>query len=374
MAPLWRLLTGGVSKSYGRLSGLLAISAVVAGLAAPVHAQSLSSAREKARRLEAQIESHGAELSLANERYNAARYRRSALLADLSKTRSSVAVSERRYEELRARLGSRVRALYKHPGAPMDAWFNMKSLDHMGRQKVLSDSVLTADSELVNETDRARRELRAKMSAVAALSADAKRTQETIAGQRVELAEGLSAQRSLLSQVKGDIARILEQERRRELARARTIAADGFPRNTPAQERAANGAAPIERQKEADIPAPPAPKGGASTAVSVAAAQIGKPYKWGAAGPDSFDCSGLTMYAWAKAGVQLDHFAASQYESLPKVPKSQLRPGDLVFFGNPIHHVGIYEGGGTMINAPQTGDSVKRSSIYRDDYVGASRP
>jgi peptidoglycan DL-endopeptidase CwlO len=355
---------------------VVAVSAAVPGAhSAP---GSLNSARDKASRLEARIEAQGEQLSIANERYNAAQYRRALLLADLSNTQASVASSERRYQALRDRLGSRVRALYKHPGAPMEAWFNMKSLDHMGRQRVLSDSVLTADSQLVTETDRARRELRAKMQTVSALSADAKRTQEVIAGQRIELSEGLSSQRSLLSQVKGDIARILAEKRRLELARAaqtvRAPSSDGFPANTEAQNRAANGAAPTDKKDDSEIPGPPSPKAGASKAVSVAAAQIGKPYKWGAAGPDSFDCSGLTMYAWAAAGVQLAHFAASQYETLPKVPRSQLAPGDLVFFGNPIHHVGIYEGGGVMIAAPQTGENVKRQSIARMDYLGASRP
>jgi cell wall-associated NlpC family hydrolase len=358
-----------------RLGALLSLVLATAVIAPAAHTApgSLSSAREKARGLESRIEQQGEQLSIANEQYNAARYRRTVLLADLQKTKAGVASSEQRYQALRDRLGDRVRALYKHPGAPYEVWFNMRSLDQTGRQQVLSNSVLTADSDLVSATDRARRELRAKLRSVSALSATAKRTQEAIAGQRIELAEGLSAQRSLLSQVKGNIARILAEERRRELAQApRSIR--GIPPNTPAQNRAANGAAPIKEQKEADIPAPPPAKGGASTAVSAAAAQIGKPYKWGAAGPDSFDCSGLTMYAWAEAGVQLAHFAASQYDALPKVPRDQLQPGDLVFFGNPIHHVGIYEGGGVMINAPQTGENVRRNSIGRADYVGASRP
>ena len=115
-------------------------------------------------------------------------------------------------------------------------------------------------------------------------------------------------------------------------------------------------------------------KGGAGTAVSTAAAQIGKPYEWAAEGPDSFDCSGLTMFAWGKAGVSLPHSSGAQYASLPHVGRAQLRAGDLVFFGSPIHHVGIYEGGGVMINAPETGENVRRDSIARADYAGAARP
>src|SRR5439155_3000487 len=97
---------------------------------------------------------------------------------------------------------------------------------------------------------------------------------------------------------------------------------------------------------DANLPPPPAPSTGASTALGVAQAQSGKPYEWAAAGPDKFDCAGLTMYAWGKAGVQLPHSAAAQFDMLPQVARSQLAPGELVFFGSPIHLVGLYEGGG----------------------------
>jgi cell wall-associated NlpC family hydrolase len=80
------------------------------------------------------------------------------------------------------------------------------------------------------------------------------------------------------------------------------------------------------------------------------------------------------MYAWAAAGVQLPHSSAAQYASLPHVPMDALAPGDLVFYGSPIHHVGMFIGGGRMVHAPQTGDNVKVSDIYRDDFAGAARP
>ncbi|GIH98244.1 C40 family peptidase [Planobispora takensis] len=111
-----------------------------------------------------------------------------------------------------------------------------------------------------------------------------------------------------------------------------------------------------------------------------ALAQLGKPYVWAADGPDSFDCSGLTMRAWERAGVRLDHWTGTQWTSGPRVPLGQLRRGDLLFFGqvtdNPgdIHHVGMYIGRGLMIHAPQTGDVVRIAPIWRGDLVGATRP
>ena len=80
------------------------------------------------------------------------------------------------------------------------------------------------------------------------------------------------------------------------------------------------------------------------------------------------------MYVWGKAGVGLPHSSQAQFDSTPHVSRSALQPGDLVFFGSPIHHVGIYIGGGDMIAAPHSGDVVKIQAIDRQDYVGAVRP
>ena len=122
----------------------------------------------------------------------------------------------------------------------------------------------------------------------------------------------------------------------------------------------------------------PAPNAGASAAIVYARAQIGKPYRYAGAGPDAFDCSGLTMMAWAQGGVSMTHGSQAQWASFPKVPIPSLKPGDLVFFGSSgssNHHVGLYVGGGTMIEAPHTGAVVRYSTIYRPDLISTgSRP
>jgi cell wall-associated NlpC family hydrolase len=126
---------------------------------------------------------------------------------------------------------------------------------------------------------------------------------------------------------------------------------------------------------QASLPANlPAASGSAAVAVRVALAQVGKPYHWASAGPGSFDCSGLTMYAWGQAGVGLPHSSRQQYASLPHVASAALQPGDLLFFGSPIHHVGIYVGGGRMVDAPSTGRTVRVSGSDRGDFAGAARP
>ncbi|PZS31555.1 MAG: hypothetical protein DLM58_11530 [Pseudonocardiales bacterium] len=118
-----------------------------------------------------------------------------------------------------------------------------------------------------------------------------------------------------------------------------------------------------------------APNAAAQKAVDFALAQIGKPYVFAAAGPNEFDCSGLTMAAWGAAGVALPHFAATQYTYGTHVPATKLLPGDLIFLYSDIHHVEIYIGAGLALSAPQEGENVKfvHVSDYLPDFYGATR-
>ena len=114
-------------------------------------------------------------------------------------------------------------------------------------------------------------------------------------------------------------------------------------------------------------PDPPVPSGDAGKAIAFAKAQLGEPYRWGAAGPNAWDCSGLTMEAWAAGGVSLPHYSAAQYTAGTPISVGDLRPGDLVFWGSSpssIHHVALYLGGGKIIHAPRTGRPVSIDSMY----------
>lgn len=116
------------------------------------------------------------------------------------------------------------------------------------------------------------------------------------------------------------------------------------------------------------------PGGAAGTAVAHACDQIGKPYVWGSGGPNSYDCSGLTKDAWAQAGVHLPHNAASQRSAIRYVDRSELRPGDLVFFYSGLSHVGMYIGDGYMVHAPRSGDVVRVAPISRMPIHSYGRP
>jgi cell wall-associated NlpC family hydrolase len=159
----------------------------------------------------------------------------------------------------------------------------------------------------------------------------------------------------------------------------------------PAEVRAVREPAPDDTEPvtaEADdpasdpavAPAPPpaaaAPNGNADAvqvAIDTALAQIGDPYVWAAAGPRSFDCSGLTQFAYAAAGIKLPHSSRMQSTMGTAVPRAALRPGDLVFFRSPVSHVGMYIGNGKMVHAPTPGTSVQVTSVDMAGYAGARR-
>ena len=153
-----------------------------------------------------------------------------------------------------------------------------------------------------------------------------------------------------------------------------------YDRLSADEKRAASAAPAPARASRADREAP-APSGpvvassdAAQVAIDTAMAQRGKPYVWAAGGPGSFDCSGLTAYAYRAAGITLPHSSALQSTMGQAVSRADLQPGDLVFFYSPVSHVGIYIGNGQMVHAPTTGDVVKVASLdAMGGFVGGRR-
>ncbi|WP_233526415.1 NlpC/P60 family protein [Actinomadura spongiicola] len=113
--------------------------------------------------------------------------------------------------------------------------------------------------------------------------------------------------------------------------------------------------------------------GKAAQALRLAMTKIGSPYVWGAEGPSSFDCSGLTMWAYKQVGINLPHYTGSQWNAGTRVSRSELQPGDLVFFYSDLHHMGIYVGDGKMLHAPRTGDVVKIAPMGGRPFAGGVR-
>ena len=143
----------------------------------------------------------------------------------------------------------------------------------------------------------------------------------------------------------------------------------------PSQSGGGGGGAAAAR---AAAPAPvsiPAASSRAGTAVNAALSQLGTPYRFAASEPGvAFDCSGLTSWAWGQAGVSLPHQSRAQAGVVPSIPIEAAQPGDLVFFYSPISHVGIYLGGGMMVDAPNSGNVVRTTGVNWNNVVGVGRP
>jgi cell wall-associated NlpC family hydrolase len=198
---------------------------------------------------------------------------------------------------------------------------------------------------------------------------ESQRTQVVaLAGQRADLETQARSAKSHADAV--------ARERAANLAAARAAA-------EAARQRRALGSGGVDQENPTSVTGGPRPAATAAQgrdAVAFAKQQLGKPYEWGAAGPSSYDCSGLTMMSWNAAGIGIDHYSVAQYGEGTHVARLALRPGDLVFFAydtsdpSTIHHVGIYVGNGQMIDAPHTGANVRYDSAFRSDYIGATRP
>ena len=131
-------------------------------------------------------------------------------------------------------------------------------------------------------------------------------------------------------------------------------------------------AATFAKSKYTNVAAPSSKTG---VVIKAALSQLGVTYRWGAKSPGSaFDCSGLTSWAWGMAGVGIPRTSRTQYAGLPRIPTAAIQPGDLIFQGYPIHHVGIYLGNGQYVHAPRTGDVVKISAVSWSKVVGVVRP
>ncbi|KJK40906.1 glycoside hydrolase [Streptomyces variegatus] len=315
----------------------------------------------------------------ATDKYNAAkektakqRKRADALLDD-------VAQRTQKLNEAREQLGSFASAQYRTGVAapdtatflladtPQDYFDQTQLMDRMtGRQKVAVDDYVTQQSETMEK----RQEATESLETLTDSQGDLKTAKATV--QR-KLADARELMSKLTAEEKARLAAI-EKEKREEAARK----ADELARQQAAQQRAQDEAA---RQQDSGSSSsgssgtgsssstPPADSSYATKAekaLAFARAQIGKPYVWGAVGPGSYDCSGLTQAAWKAAGVTLPRTTYDQVNAGTTVPLSQAQPGDLVFFYDDVTHVGVYIGNGMMIHAPKPGTYVREESIYYD--------
>jgi peptidoglycan DL-endopeptidase CwlO len=347
------------------LCGLAATAAPAAATPQSVLAQRLAQAKG----VQKSIDALNRRADMLDEQYLEAQAAFADAGARIADAQTRLASGQRRADALRHRLAQRAAVLYID-GSPPAFALGTTDVRDLGASAQYGSAAQAQDVALQAAVVQANQDLRALRDDLERQQRAAKARQRKLRSVRKGLEEATARQRLLLASVNADVAGLIQEIEVQRAAAEELAARAKLTKQVPGLARI-----PVDPNIGADPGTFPALSPDAAAAVAFARAQIGDPYVYAAAGPDTWDCSGLTMVAWAHAGVTMEHNALAQFLSLPKVSLDQLAPGDLVFFGNPIHHVGIYVGAGTMIEAPHTGAFVRYASIFRDDLVlQAARP
>ncbi len=352
------------------LAGSLAIfnlSVSPTSAAAPSRSQ-LADAKARLQQLEADFE-------ITVEHYDAVHQRLTNIRADILRTKAVVARIRTRIESRVATAVALARELYMSGQADaLEAVLSSTDLSEIESRLHYLQASEQRQAQVFERLAVDRQTLDQKLADLSSARHKAAADQSQLAHLKTTIEAKVANQKATIERLNRQIA--AAERRAAARARAEQIAQRKADRAAAlAAQRAAAAPAPAPAPSPSDSASPaPAPSSRAQVAVRAALSQVGKPYVWGAAGPDSYDCSGLMMWAWAHAGISLPHNALMQYNATPRVSQSAWQPGDILFFGSPIHHDAMYIGNGRMVEAPYTGSHVRVVSAFRPDYVGAGRP
>jgi peptidoglycan DL-endopeptidase CwlO len=388
--PSRRLASGKLRRaSFVVMAALVGCLAVPLAEAAP---SSLASKQAQVERVLGQIQALDVTLEQAVEAYNVANSRLVRIRSDLDLNTKRLAVAQANLRRSQKILSARLVALYTSGAddSTLGVLLGATSLDDFLSRVETVDTVSHQDTRIQREvvrfrTEVARRQIRLRRARAAAAHLVAQR-----AARKASIEQQLSERRQLVSSIRAEIERMKAAEARRQAELARQAQARALAQATAHVVAAPVAPAPAAAQPAAPAAAPApaapaAPSSGGSAAplppsrggvVGIAMRYLGTPYRWGGASPRTgFDCSGFVMYVFAQVGVSLPHSSYAQYGMGMPVGRSQLQPGDLVFFAG-LGHVGIYIGGNQFIHAPHTGDVVKISSMsgwYASTFAGGRR-
>jgi cell wall-associated NlpC family hydrolase len=337
------------------LFGLLT-SVLVPGLA---NADNIDDQRRRVAEIVDQLERLATQADELGERYSDTLAERDAIEAQIEETEVKIFDLQRQLAVMQANLVNTARRSFVSGGSAG----TLSSI--LGGSGSLTDAMKRAylGSAAANIGAANTDAMQGLIDDITAERAKLDRQRRQLTSTAATLASRLSASDKLLEQYEGlrsqalrDLGSLLTEEERRRAEEAEAAArkdADKF-----------NSSIKV---------AAPSPQAG--VAIRAAITQLGIRYRWGASSPGvAFDCSGLTQWAWAKAGVSIPRVSRSQYASLLRVPLSQAQPGDLLFSQTSFFHVGIYLGNGQMIHAPRTGDVVKVSTVTWTRVIGVGRP
>lgn len=317
----------------------------------------------QARAVKAQVDALDHKVDIATENYLDAQIKHGEALVQTRKAAQRVAKAEKRIKQLQTHLRTRASGMYRSgPLGFVDVLFGSKSFEQFARTWDVLKDLNAEDAAAVVEMKAARKEATAAHAELVTKERAASKQVAIMSSQKASIVSQLAKRKSALAGLESEIAALQAAEEARQAAEARAWAA-------AAQQSSSGGSGDGDSHQY-----PPPTRAPRSEVVAIAKRYLGAPYVWGADGPNTFDCSGFTMFVYRQVGVSLPHSSRAQISSGERVSRSDLQPGDLVFFGSPIHHVGMYVGGGMYIHAPHTGDVVKISPLSRGDYAGACRP
>ena len=316
---------------------LFILCSSLAALSSPAAATTVAEKRAQARAIMGQLETLNTQMEMVIEQYNAAAGELATVNDKISDNERNLTIA--RYNLLVANdtLESRAVAMYKQqPVDVLDVVLATNSFDELITRLDMLNRLGQSDVGVVDSIEKYQRDIKRAATALAADRVAAERLLAERAARKSEVEQSLAQRQSLLKGVEDEIAALQR-----------------------AQEQQLNRQAVKDGAQTTGGTAPP----GSPQVVAIAYSKAGCPYEYGAAGPNSFDCSGFTMWCYAQIGISLPHNAAAQQAMCTPIGADQLMAGDLVFFGAPAHHVGIFVSGGTMIHAPQTGQVVGPGSI-----------
>lgn len=354
------------------VSVVMSAALLVGVLASPSASGSpIDDKQAEAVRLQNQIEANGDRIAALGEQYNGAQIAYDQATAQILEAKRRYEEARAEMERIRGLIRNRAAELYKGAGArsPLEA-MEVDSVSEMGARQAYAAAAADRDDRLMDKLQVAKEWLEVERQSLERDQAEARAQKDAAAVAKRDIEAANAQQQQLLATVKGQLATLLEQERaRREAAaRAAAVARIGSGGRTPARGAVDPGSV------GGGFPDVPAPSPGVAAVIAYARAQLGKPYVFATAGPDTFDCSGLTMMAWRQAGVSMAHFSGAQFNAFPHIPISALQPGDLVFKGpGGRDHVALYIGGGMQIAATHTGDFVRLQPVG-SNLSGAVRP
>lgn len=304
-----------------------------------------------------QIDALDERTEILAEEYNASNERHAKLVSQARDAARQVRETSKRTSEVQSQLTVRAESMYRDgPMGFAEVLFGTTSFEAFATAWDFLRELNEDDAQLVETLKRARAQQARAQRLLERKERQAAKESQRLAVQKNAIKAEIAARRRMLTGLEAEVAaldRAEEQRRAREASRVAALAVRIAP-------------SPVARAF------PPPTQAARSEVVQVAKRYLGAPYVWGAEGPNSFDCSGFTSFVYRQVGVDLPRVSRDQIGAGQPVSRQDLEAGDLVFFGNPIHHVGIYVGDGMMIHSPRTGDVVRISPYTMTTWAPAA--